>query len=105
LIIYEPGEGFMKKIKMLSGTELDLDGDLMLIIETLYHEVVLKKEFNHTYEDIKKEIENIVEQMPDIDKKNYLIESLFLNSVIYQNEMIEAFIKKIKDKQKGAKGK
>ena len=71
-----------------------------MIIEYLYKEVVLKKEFSHTYEDIKKEIENIVAQMPDKEKEKYLIESLFLNSVIYQNEMINTFIKKIKDKNK-----
>jgi len=90
----------MKKIKLLSGAELELDGDLMMIIETLYREIVVEKEFSHTYQDIKKEIENIVSQMPEEEKKRYLEESLFLNSVIYQNEMIEAFVKKIEDKSK-----
>lgn len=90
----------MKKIKLLSGAELELDGDLMMMIETLYQEIVVKKEFNYTYQDIKKEIENIVSQMPEEEKERYLHESLFLNSVIYQNEMIEAFVKKIEDKNK-----
>jgi len=93
----------MKKIKLLSGIELELDGDLMMMIETLYQEIVVKKEFNYTYQDIKKEIENIVSQMPEEEKERYLQESLFLNSVIYQNEMIEAFVKKIEDKSKKGK--
>ena len=86
----------MKKIKMLTAREIELDGDLMAIIESLYQEVVLKKELKHTYKDMKKEIENIVDQMPKEERRTYLVESLFLNSVIYENQMIDAFIKKLK---------
>jgi len=85
----------MKKIKMLAGREIELDGDLMAIIESLYQEVVLKKELKHTYKDIKQEIENIVAQMPEVERKTYLVESLFLNSVIYENQMLDALIKKL----------
>lgn len=85
----------MKKIKMLAGREIELDGDLMAIIESLYQEVVLKKELKHTYKDIKQEIENIVAQMPEMERKTYLVESLFLNSVIYENQMLDALIKKL----------
>lgn len=90
----------MKKIKMLAGREIELDGDLMAIIESLYQEVVLKKELKHTYKDMKKEIENIVAQMPEEERRTYLVESLFLNSVIYENQMIDAFIKRLKKKVK-----
>ena len=93
----------MKKIKMLSGVELELEEDLMSIIEALYREIVLKKEFSHTYHDMKNEIENIVAQMPENDRERYLVESLFLNSVIYENEMIDAYIKKIRSKKKPGK--
>ena len=85
----------MKKIKMLAGREIELDGDLMAIIESLYQEVVLKKELKHTYKDIKQEIENIVAQMPEVERKTYLVESLFLNSVIYENQMLDALIKRL----------
>ncbi len=90
----------MKKITMLTGREIELDGDLMAIIESLYQEVALKKELKHTYKDIKKEIENIVAQMPEEERNTYLVESLFLNSVIYENQMLDAFIKRLKKRVK-----
>ena len=77
-----------------------MDGDIMAIIESLYQEVVLKKELKHTYKDMKEEIENIVAQMPEQERKTYLVESLFLNSVIYENQMIDAFIKRLKKRVK-----
>ena len=88
-----------RKIKMLTGLEIDLDGDLMAIIESLYQEVVVRKELKHTYLDMKGEIDNIVEQMNDEEIRSYLSESLFMNSVSYENQMLEALIKKLKDEE------
>lgn len=85
----------VKRIKMLSGLEVDLDGDLMEILENLYQEVVVKRELKHTYLDMKKEIENIISQMDEETARTYLTESLFLNIVTYENQMLDVLLKSL----------
>jgi hypothetical protein len=92
----------MRTIKTSTGAEIVLDGDLLAIIETLYREVTLKKELQRTFEDIVREIHHVIEQMSDDERRQYLAESLFLNTVSYENEKLAAYMRKITDK--GAKG-
>lgn len=82
-----------KRAKLLTGHEVEIDGDLMAIVESIYQEVVVRRELKHTYHDIKNEIENIVSQMDDSEARGYLIESLFLNTVTFENQMLDALLK------------
>jgi hypothetical protein len=81
-----------KRVKLLTGFEVDLDGDLMAIIEGIYQEVVVRRELKHTYHDMKNEIENVVSQMDDSEARSYLVESLFLNTVTFENQMLDALL-------------
>jgi hypothetical protein len=85
----------MKKIKMLTGHEIALDGDLLYVLESLYREVSLKRELKATFDDMMNEIVNIVDEMDEESRKQYLIESLFLNTVTYENERLGAYMKKL----------
>ena len=85
----------MKKVKMLTGQEIPLDGDLLFVLESLYREVALKRELRATFDDMMSEIVNIVEGMDEETRKQYLIESLFLNTVTYENERLGAYTKKL----------
>jgi hypothetical protein len=85
----------MKKIKLSSGYELNLDGDLLSMIEAIYQEVAVKKELQHTFEDVTREIENILQQLTPEQLQHYFKESLFLNTVTYENEMLDAYLKKL----------
>ena len=85
----------MKKVKMLTGQEIPLDGDLLFVLESLYREVALKRELKATFDDMMSEIVNIVEGMDEDTRKQYLIESLFLNTVTYENERLGAYMKKL----------
>jgi hypothetical protein len=82
-------------IKLSSGSELELDGDLLSMIEALYQEVALRKELKHSYEDVMKEIENILHQLTPDELEHYFKESLFLNTVTYENEMLGAYVKRL----------
>lgn len=84
-----------KNLKFLTGHTIELDGDLMAIIENLYQEVVVKKELNHSYMDMKDEIDNLIGQMEEDDLRRYLVESIFMNSVSYENQMLEALLKNL----------
>jgi hypothetical protein len=80
---------------MLTGHEIPLDGDLLYVLESLYREVSLKRELKATFDDMMNEIVNIVEAMDEDARRQYLIESLFLNTVTYENERLGAYMKKL----------
>jgi len=85
----------MRKVKLSTGYELALDGDLLGMIEAIYQEVALRKELKHSYDDVMKEIENILKQLSPDDLQTYFKESVFLNTVTYENEMLEAYVRKL----------
>ena len=88
----------MRTIKMTNGTEVVLDGDLLSVIEALYIEVTAKRELERTFEDMVREIQHLIEQMTDGERRQYLAESLFLNTVSYENERLSAYLKKLTKK-------
>jgi len=88
----------MKTITTTTGAEIVLDGDLLAIMETLYKEVTAKREFERSFEDMVQEIHHLVEQMDDAERRTYLAESLFLNTVKYENDKLEAYMKKLAKK-------
>jgi hypothetical protein len=83
---------------MTTGARIPLDGDLLTVIESLYHEVTVKRELERTFEDMVREIQNLVEQMTDEERRQYLAESLFLNTVSFENERLGAYMKKLTKK-------
>ena len=85
----------MRTIKMTNGTLVTLDGDLLSVLEALYVEVTAKRELERTFEDMVREIQHLIEQMTDDERRQYLSESLFLNTVRYENDKLEAYMKKI----------
>lgn len=85
----------MKRIKLSSGSELELDGDLLSMIEAVYEEVALRKELKHSYGDVMKEIDHILQQLTAEELQHYFKESLFLNTVTYENEMLGAYVKRL----------
>ena len=88
----------MRSIKMTNGAAVALDGDLLSIIESLYVEVTAKRELERTFEDMVREIQNLIEQMNEAERKQYFAESLFLNTVSYENERLGAYMKKLQKK-------
>jgi hypothetical protein len=88
----------MRTITMTNGTPVPLDGDLLSIIESLYHEVTAKRELERTFEDMVREIQNLIDQMNEEERKQYLAESLFLNTVSYENDRLSAYMKKLTKK-------
>jgi phage gp29-like protein len=89
----------MRSIKTTSGTEIALDGDLLAIMEALYQEVTARRELERSFEDMAKEIQHLIGQMDDAERQTYLAESLFLNTVKYENDKLEAYMVKIASKK------
>ena len=85
----------MRSIKTSSGTDIQLDGDLLAIMEALYKDVTAKRELERSFEDMLREINHLIDQMDDSERRAYLLESLFLNTVKYENDKLEAYMRKI----------
>jgi hypothetical protein len=51
------------------------------------------------------EIRGLVDQMGEGDRRSYLVESLFLNSVTYENEMLDAYMRKLTTPKKKGRGR
>jgi hypothetical protein len=85
----------MRRIKLTSGIEVPLDGDLLTVLETLYREITAKQELERTFEDTVREIQDVIDQMTEEERRQYLSESLFLNFVSYENERLGAYMKRL----------
>jgi Zn-dependent M32 family carboxypeptidase len=89
----------MRRIKTTTGADITLDGDLLAVMETLYQEVTAKRELERSFEDMVKEIQHLIAQMNDTERRAYLAESLFLNTVKYENDKLEAYMKRLAKKK------
>jgi hypothetical protein len=85
----------MRSIKTSSGTAIELDGDLLAVMEALYKEVTARHGLDRSFEDMVKEIHHLIDQMDERERRAYLAESLFLNTVKYENDKLEAYMKKL----------
>jgi hypothetical protein len=88
----------MRTIKTSSGQDVTLDGDLLAIVEAIFHEVTAKRELERSYDDLKQEIDYLVAQTSPEEVREYFCESLFLNHVKYENDRLEAYMRKLEQK-------
>ena len=95
----------MRSIRLSTGHELALDGDILGVLEALYREVTLRLQLKVSFEDMMREIEHLVDQMSEEERRRYLVESLFLNSVTYENEMLDAYMRKLTSVRKRGRGR
>ena len=87
----------MRTITTTTGIQIKIDGDLLAIMETLYKEVSSRQELESSFEDMMNEIKHLIDQMEPSEQRTYFIESLFLNTVKYENDKLDTYIKKLKE--------
>lgn len=85
----------MRTITTTTGVGIPLDGDLLAIIETLFQEVTAKRQLDRSYEDMMREIRHLIGQMDADELRDYLAESLFHNTVRFENERLAAYMEKL----------
>ena len=85
----------MKTIRTSRGTAIPLDNDLLAVVEALYRDVTVRLDLDRSFEDMMQEIRGLVDQMTAEERAEYLVESLFLNTVTYENERLGALIRKL----------
>ena len=85
----------MRTSKTTTGAVIVLDGDLLTVMETLYQEVTARRELERSFEEMAREITHLIGQMTEQERRAYLQESLFLNTVTYENERLGAYMRKL----------
>jgi hypothetical protein len=85
----------MRTIKTTNGTDVQLDGEILTVMETLYLDVTARRALDRSFEDMLREIQFLIAQMTDEERRAYLLESLFLNTVTYENERLGAYMRKL----------
>ena len=85
----------MRSIKTSTGADITLDGDLLAIMEALYREVTARSGLDRTFEDMVREIQHLIGRMSDEELRSYFAESLFLNTVKYENDKLEAYMRRL----------
>ena len=88
----------MRTITTTTGVAITLDGDLLAVMEVLYREVTASRGLERTFEDMVKEIHHLIGQMDEAERRTYLAESLFLNTVKYENDKLESYMRKLTKK-------
>jgi|SRR5512133_3738788 hypothetical protein len=95
----------MSSLRLSTGLEVPLDGDLLAVLEALYGELALKRQFKGSFEDLMREIEALVDQMAPEERRRYLIESLFLNYNTFEGEMLDAYARKLTATRRRPRGR
>ena len=62
----------MRRISTTTGAEIILDCDLLAIMEALYREVTAKRELERSFEDMVREIQHLIAQMDDSERREEL---------------------------------
>ncbi len=94
----------MREITTTNGVGIALDGDLMTVLETLYEQVTVRLDLERTFEDMMREITHLVSQMSEEELRTYLVESVFLNTVTYENERLGSYMRKLTEEAEQSDG-
>lgn len=82
-------------VVLSTGAKVPLDGDLLAVIESLSREVTLRNALNASFDAMRREILGVIDQLTDAEKREYMCESVFLNTVTYENEKIAAYVRNL----------
>jgi hypothetical protein len=87
----------MRTIKTTSGTQIDLDGDALAVIEAISRDLARRQELEYDFADVDREIQHIVSQMTDEELRTYLKESLFMSFNRFENDRLDKILRKAED--------
>ena len=84
----------MRTITTTAGTQVDLDGDALAIIEVISRDLARQKGLDYGFEDVDREIQHVVAQMTPDELQAYLKESLFMSFNRFENDRLIALVRK-----------
>lgn len=85
----------MRIITTASGTRIELDGDVLAVLETISRDLTRRQQLDYGFEDVSREFEFLIEQLGEADLRTYLKESLFMSFNRYENERMQAIVRRV----------
>ena len=83
-----------RTIKTSAGTEIEVDGDVLAVLETISRDLSRKAGLDYGFEEVDQEFQQLVAQMTPDELKAYLKESLFMSFNRFENERLASVVKK-----------
>jgi hypothetical protein len=87
----------MRKITTTAGTEVETDGDVLAIIETISRDLARRADLDYSFEEIDQEFVHLVGQLTPDELRVYLKESLFMSFNRFENDRLMQLVKKATD--------
>jgi hypothetical protein len=76
----------MRAITTISGTRIELDGDVLAVLEVLSRDLARRQVLDYGFEDVEREIQHVISQLNEEELRSYLKESLFMSFNRYEND-------------------
>ena len=83
----------MRTITTITGTSVDLDGDVLNVIETISRDLS-RRHLEHGFEEVDREFQHLVAQMTDEELRAYLKESLFMSFNRFENDRMKVIMRR-----------
>ena len=84
----------MRTITTPAGTQVELDGDVIAVVEAIRRALVRQRELDYSFEDVEHELTSLVNEMTADELRMYLKESLGITYLRYENQKLERVVKK-----------
>jgi hypothetical protein len=84
----------MRTIQTTAGTAIELDGDVLAVMEAIRRDLSRRKTLDYTYEDVRQEIEHVIGQMDESERRIYLREAFEMSFLHYEHERLLSIVKK-----------
>ena len=84
----------MRAITTTSGTQIELDGDVLAVLETISRDLARRQVLDYGFEDVDREIQHVIGQLTADELRTYLRESLFMSFNRYENDRMMKIVAK-----------
>jgi phage gp29-like protein len=84
----------MRTITTSTGVSIDLDGDVLAVLEALFH-TVWQNPDDYSYEHTVREIQHVLGQLDEAECRQYLSEALFMSYNRFENDRLDRVMKKL----------
>lgn len=85
----------MRTITTLSGTSIELDGDVLAVLEAVSRDLTRRHALEYGFEEVAREIQHLIDQLGEEDLRVYLKESLFMSFNRFENERMTALVRRV----------
>ena len=87
----------MKIVLTLSGSRIEVDGDVLALIETISRDLARRRELDYGFDDVDREFQHVVAQLNEDELRAYLKESLFMSFNRFENDRMMALIDRVNE--------